>query len=251
MINTELYNDFCFLKVNFNKFHYTDNRAGSPYHYFACMEKGTAKIVSKNKTILIKEGDIFHIPKNTNYQSYWYGNDEISFFSYGCNNLFANDASLLELQVIKCPRELAVSLSTIPTDGTNIHLKDIGAFFSTVALLLPHMEKTSVSATTDTLMKVKKYLRSNPYCSNSQIAKECGISVPYLYKLFKHIGNETPNTYRQKIMCEKAKDILRTTDFSIEQVSSMLNFSSSGYFREIFKKHIGMPPRDFRKLYYF
>lgn len=251
MISAELYNDFCFLKVKFNKFHYTDNRIGSPYHYFACMEKGTAKIVSKNKTILVKEGDIFHIPKNTSYQSYWYGNDEISFFSYGCNNLFANDTNLLELQVIECPQELAFSLSSIPTNGTNIHTKDIGDFFTAVAFLLPYMNKTSMSTTNDTLMKVKKYLRSNPYCSNSELAKECEISIPYLYKLFKSIDNETPNTYRQKIMCEKAKDILRTTDFSIEQVSSMLDFSSSGYFREIFKKHTGMTPRDFRKLYYF
>jgi len=80
LINTNLYSDFCFLKVTFNKYHYTDNRIGSPYHYFAYMEKGTARIVTKDKTISIKEGDIFYIPKSLGYQSYWYGNEEVAFF---------------------------------------------------------------------------------------------------------------------------------------------------------------------------
>jgi len=48
--------------------------------YFASMEKGTARIVTKDKTISIKEGDIFYIPKSLGYQSYWYGNEEVAFF---------------------------------------------------------------------------------------------------------------------------------------------------------------------------
>ncbi len=251
MINTKLYSDFCFSKVNFNKFHYTDNRTGSLYHYFACMEKGTARIVSKDKTIFVNEGDIFHIPKNLSYQSYWYGNDEISFFSYGCSNLLACDANFLDLQVIKCSQESSIALSSIPTDGTNVKIKDIGCFFSTVAMLLPNMKKTSISNANDTLMKAKEYLHTNPHCSNTQLATACGISIPYLYRIFKNTENESPNTYRQRVLCDKAKDILRTTDFSIEQISSMLDFSSSGYFRKIFKKYTGMTPREFRKLYYF
>ena len=116
MINTKLYSDFCFLKVNFSKYHYTDNRKGSPYHYFALLEKGTAKIVSKDKTIYINEGDVFYIPKNTSYQSYWYGNDEISFFSYGCKNLLTYDTNFLDLQTVKCPSEILLHLTSIPTE---------------------------------------------------------------------------------------------------------------------------------------
>jgi len=249
--NIELYSDFCFLKINFNKYHYTDNRNGSPYHYFAFMEKGTARITTKNKTIHISEGDLFHIPKNTSYQSYWYGNDEISFYSYGCSNLLATDTNFLDLQVIKCPRELSLRLVSISTDGTALKMKAISSFFNTISELLPYMERSPVSNANDALLKAKKYLRTNPYCSNSILADECKISLPYLYKIFKSMENETPNTYRQKVLCDKSKDILRTTDLSIEQISSMLEFSSSGYFRTIFKKHTGMTPTEYRKLYSF
>ncbi|MBE6929805.1 MAG: helix-turn-helix transcriptional regulator [Ruminococcaceae bacterium] len=113
------------------------------------------------------------------------------------------------------------------------------------------MEKEFVSNSNDALTNAKDYLYSNPFCSNSQLAQMCKISVPYLYKIFKQIEKETPNSYRQKVMCDKAKDLLRATDFSIEEISRMLEFSSSGYFRTIFKKHIGMTPIEYRKLFYF
>ncbi len=251
MIESKSYADFCFLKNSFHNFHYTDNRKGSPYHYFAYMEKGRAKIVSKERTIFINEGDLFYIPKNTSYQSYWYGNDESSFFSYGCSDLFATDTHFLALQVIRCPKELAVSLSAVSTDGTKIRMKDIAAFFNTVATFLPYMEQTPISIAKNTLLQAKKHLRDHPNCSNEELAQECQISLPYLYKLFKTIENETPNAYRQKVLCNKAKDLLQTTDLSIEQISTMLEFCSSAYFRETFKKYVGMTPRAFRKLYYF
>ena len=248
MVDIKIHSDFCFLKINFNKFHYTDNRKGSPYHYFAYMEKGCAKIATKEKTIYVNPGELFYIPKNTSYQSYWNGTDEISFFSYGCDNLLAEDTNSLDLQVVKCPNELCRTLSSISTDGTKIRAKDIGLFFSTIANILPYMEQTPVSSAKSSLMQAKQCLRDNPYCSNEQLALKCKISLSYLYKIFKNIENNTPNAYRQKVLCNKAKDLLRTTDVSIEKISNMLEFSSSGYFREIFKKHTGMTPREFRKL---
>lgn len=251
LIDSKLYSDFCFLKIIFNKFHYTDNRKGSPYHYFAYVEKGAAKIVTKEKTIQANAGDLLYIPKNTSYQSYWYGTNEISFFSYGCRNLLAVDTNFLDLQVVKCPEELTFKLVTISTDGTRIHAKDIGDFFITIAALLPYMEQKPISPAKNVLLQAKKHLIDNPHCSNEQLAEKCAISLPYLYKIFKNIENETPNTYRQKVLCNEAKDILRTTDISIEEISNILKFSSSGYFREIFKKHTGMTPREFRKLHSF
>ena len=82
---------FNFLRIHFEKYHYTDNRKGSPMNYIAYMLKGRAEIVSKHTTIKINEGDIFFIPVNLPYQSYWYGDDEIEFLSYGFSNIEAQE----------------------------------------------------------------------------------------------------------------------------------------------------------------
>ena len=99
----------------------------------------------------------------------------------------------------------------------------------------PYMKKISLSTEKNIIAKAKKHLQSNPYCSNKQLAAECNISLPYLYKIFKTHDSETPNSYRQKSLCNQAADLLTRTDLSIEQISSILKFSSSNYFRKIFK----------------
>ena len=74
------------LNFNFsilNKYNYTDNRKGSPYHFLAFMERGRSRIVSNDITINIEAGDFFYIPEGLPYQSYLYSDDEIRFLSLG------------------------------------------------------------------------------------------------------------------------------------------------------------------------
>ena len=111
------------------------------------------------------------------------------------------------------------------------------------------MKKTPSSFPKETLMLAKKHLATDPYCSNQQLASNCNISVSYLYKIFKTYEKQTPNEYRQKILCDKATELLTNTDLSIEEISRILNFSSSNYLRKVYKEHTGMSPREFRKLY--
>ena len=57
----------------------------------------------------------------------------------------------------------------------------------------------------------------------------------------------TPNTQRQIILCERAVELLTTTDRPIEEISTALGFSSSAYFRKVMREHTGMTPREIRK----
>ena len=50
---------FMFRTIEFDKFHYTDNRTGAPSHYFAYMLCGNCKITTDSSTVKINEGDIF------------------------------------------------------------------------------------------------------------------------------------------------------------------------------------------------
>ena len=79
--------NFIFRRIRFDKYHYTDNSKGAPMNYIAYMLKGRAEIVSKHRTIKINEGDIFFIPINLPYESYWYGDNEIEFLSFGFSKI--------------------------------------------------------------------------------------------------------------------------------------------------------------------
>ena len=216
-------------------------------NYLAYMHKGHAKIVSENKTIEIKEGDVFFIPNALGYQSYWYGADEISFLSFGFLELHAKENAKFDLQKLPYDKQIADKIINIPTDGTNVKCKTLSLFYDVMSDVIPYLTYHTENKEEITVDKIKQCIRKHPHSSLSEIADMCTISRPYLYSLFKKVTGITPNDYRQQILCKMGVDMLITTDKKIEEIASMLNFSSGSYFRKVLKKHTGCTPREIRK----
>lgn len=247
MNKTFFNNNFIFSHFQFISSHYTDNRKGSPMNYLAYMLKGHAKIVSESGTIEIKEGDAFFIPKSLSYQSYWSGNDEISFLSFGFSELNTTENTKFELQVIPCDKEVLKKIILIPTKGSNVDCNMLSLFYGAMSEVIPCLKLSDENREGATVDKIKHCIRNSPHSSLSEIANMCMISEPYMYLLFKKITRITPNDYRQKVLCQTGIDLLLTTDKKVEEISKILNFSSSSYFRKVLKKHAGITPREIRK----
>jgi YesN/AraC family two-component response regulator len=47
---------------------------------------------------------------------------------------------------------------------------------------------------------------------------------------------------------KQAKRMLAMTNMNMAEIASQLNFATCQYFSFIFKKEMGMPPNEFRKL---
>lgn len=240
-----LYNNFYFNKYNGKKYRYTDNRKGSPLNYLACMLKGECRIVSKDNTIEVKEGGVFYIPKNLPYESFWYGNDDFSFLSFGFDRLDTSDNTQLKLQNIECSDELYQKILNLSVNDTSC--KTLADFYGIMAELLPIMEQKDIKRDELLIKQAIDYIRFNPECSVSDLAKAIHVSEPYVYVLFKKRLNTTPNNYRQQIICQKGQQLLLTTNKTVEEIAEMMKISSASYFRKLLKKHIGMTPKEIRK----
>lgn len=241
-------NSFRFLTVEFDKFHYTDNRAGAPSHYFAYMLSGSCKIVTASETIEISEGDFFYIPNKCSYQSYWYGNPEIRFISLGFQYLPNFDNKTYPTQTIP-HSDSAAELFYRLSDKNRLSAPDIGIFYTLAGMLLPTMSHNTVCRTREIVELTQNYLMCHPYAKASELAKNCAISEAALYSAFHKSSDVTLNQLRNNLLLEKAKDILITTDKPIEYVSDLLRFSSASYFRKKFKQHFNMTPKEMRKRY--
>ena len=243
-----LSDNFYFHRIHFEMYHYTDNRKGSPMNYIAYMLKGRAEIVSKHTTVKINEGDIFFIPVNLPYESYWYGDDEIEFLSYGFSNTEAKEKLNFNLQIIECDKALKTQIQKIPTEGNSLSCEALSIFYGALAKIIPYLKQSQpVSKKDEIVRNAKKYIRNHTDCSVAEAAQNCFVSEPYLYLLFREKVGCTPNDYRLKVMCKKGIEYLLTTDKTVEEISALIGLSSASHFRRILKSHMGVTPKEVRK----
>ncbi|MFC4403456.1 helix-turn-helix transcriptional regulator [Gracilibacillus xinjiangensis] len=72
--------------------------------------------------------------------------------------------------------------------------------------------------------------------------------TPYtLSKAFKKIHGVNFIDYLTTIRMDKAKELLLQTDMKINEISEKVGYRHS-YFNRIFKKHVGLPPSQYRKM---
>lgn len=241
------FHNFDFYTIRYDKYHYTDNRKGAISNYIAYMIKGKCKIVTKTNTLYINEGDVFFIPINLSYESYWYGKDKIEFLSFGFTHIEAKEKLNFNLQIVDCDEELENEILKIPTEGSYLSCKTLSIFYDVLAKLIPYLKQQTSSKKDEIVLKATEYINTHTNCSVAEIAQNCFISEPYLYKLFKDKVGCSPNDYRLKVKCQMGIEYLLTTDKSVEEISSIIGLSSASHFRRILKSFSGLTPKEVRK----
>lgn len=84
----------------------------------------------------------------------------------------------------------------------------------------------------------------------SLISNEAGICTDYLTRLFKKELQMPIITYINKNRIEASLRLLNTTDLSIQDIGFMVGINDTSYFNKLFKKHIGVSPKQYRESLY-
>ncbi len=79
-----------------------------------------------------------------------------------------------------------------------------------------------------------------------EIADHVGLNHIYLNKLFKLSTGKTISEYLNLYRIEKSKDLLYNTNFSINNISTMLGYNDVRSYIRFFKKFTGVTPGDYR-----
>ena len=67
-----------------------------------------------------------------------------------------------------------------------------------------------------------------------------------LYNIFRHEYSAGIAHYIKEKRMKKAKELLKTTDLSVAEISGQVGFSNYNYFSRIFKQHFGVSPHRYR-----
>lgn len=82
------------------------------------------------------------------------------------------------------------------------------------------------------------------------IALHLNLSESYLSRLFKKEIGMSVSDYIREQKIERAKNLLRNSDFSLIEISNHLAFASQSHFIQVFKTMTGMTPKAFRDEFY-
>ena len=82
--------------------------------------------------------------------------------------------------------------------------------------------------------------------SLDKIAEVTGFNKSYLAAAFKQATGITVNEYMYKVRIYKSCELIAYSDLSLAEVSGMTGFKNEQHFHRVFKKHIGIPPGEYR-----
>ncbi|MCR4674817.1 MAG: AraC family transcriptional regulator [Lachnospiraceae bacterium] len=79
-----------------------------------------------------------------------------------------------------------------------------------------------------------------------RLAKICGYSDYYLTRKFKEETGKTVNEYINYTKIQRAKTMLTTTNYTVQEISDSLEFCSRSYFSSVFEKIEKCSPTEYR-----
>jgi AraC family transcriptional regulator len=96
--------------------------------------------------------------------------------------------------------------------------------------------------------RVTDYIRANPGANISLVAMAqiAGVSPNHLVLLFTKVTGLTPHQYVLRGRIDGAKLYLKDEALSIGEVSRLTGFRTQGHFTKVFRKIVGVTPREFR-----
>jgi transcriptional regulator GlxA family with amidase domain len=112
--------------------------------------------------------------------------------------------------------------------------------YSVVQLSRPHSD--------DKIRQTEEYLQQHfdSDISIDSLAQQVGMGPRNFIRRFKAATGRVPGAYIQTLRVSAAKELLEHGSSSIQTVSSKIGYEDIGFFRNLFKRHTGMTPGEYR-----
>lgn len=102
----------------------------------------------------------------------------------------------------------------------------------------------------DMIVLAKRYMQDNydnPELTLSDVAAHVGLNEKYFSNRFTKEAGETVSSYLTGIRMQKAKEILKTTNFKVYEIAEMVGYHNVEHFNRVFKKECQVSPTKYRK----
>ena len=102
----------------------------------------------------------------------------------------------------------------------------------------------------DMVLLAKRYIAEqyeNSDLSLSDVASYVGLNEKYFSTRFTKEAGETMSEYLTAVRMQKAKELLKTTNFKVYEIAEMVGYHTLEHFNRVFKKNFQISPSAYRK----
>jgi len=102
----------------------------------------------------------------------------------------------------------------------------------------------------ENIEKAILYIHANyhrPALTIDEIAEKADLSKYYFIKKFSQHMNTSPFQYLTKVRIERAFDLLKDSNVTINEIAKQVGYANANYFNKVFRKIVGTSPGQFRQ----
>lgn len=237
-----------------------------PLYTLHIIINGSGSIEFNNKTECLSSGYCFLIPPNETFIYKQNNNDPWEYVWFE----FDGDAVPNLIKSTNFAKDYFFKITSFDNILKSIlhykslytkRKKDSDTLFSTAYLLdiftvlindtQRRIENVDLNKFQLKIIKIKRYIDDNyndPDLNIATIASHFYFTQSYLTRLFKKYTKITPIQYLIKVRMEKASELLRQDNFSVQQIAESVGYKNQFYFSKEFKKYFGIMPSKYKNL---
>lgn len=258
----------------------------SPFTRLYLVKGGSGKVFHHQQTFHLKEGFLYLVPSFT-YSRYKCDSFMEQFYVhfledagnglsiYGLENfIYERPASQLDEQLFERLLEINPNRGIERSDpktydnraftqkllqlNDRVQTRTLVETKGILKILLSGFIKESTTASTDkpvnsgriadVLFYVSEHLAD--HLTVQQLANYCHLNPDYFSRIFKEQIKLRPLEYIQNKRIERAQLLLTTTNYSLQEIASLVGLANISYFNRLFMKLSGQTPSAYRKAYW-
>ncbi len=209
------------------------------------LKNGIKLLLPQNALVFAKHKEIFALGSNSDswhFHCFW--------FMYSGLTLPFNTILNIDSLSEKTQFQFMENLLNLLKKGTYISTLKADTYFTLKILeWLDPFDIINSEYTKNLVQAIITYIEQNlsTPISMSDLSSHFNYSEKYLRYIFKQHTGESPKQYILKLKIQHACHFLSTSSISLDELSSILGFSSPYHFSNVFKAHLGCAPSTYRK----
>ena len=207
--------------------------------------RGSALFVVGEEIVTATAGNVVFLPKGSRYEAIFPDETEdylVSFDAEEQGLCLVSPVKLIERAPFYCVERFSELVSEGVSERYTA-LRSKGLFYLLIDSIVNAVDAENDSHRT--LITQARELLYNGERSVSEVAKKCAVSESSLRRIFKEQTGMTPVEYRLYAKLRRAAYLLESTDMSVCEVSNEIGFFDTAYFCKVFKKHMGITPKQY------